>query len=80
MKRFNAVIFALMMATLSISGCLSNDDSDESGDTPDDVFSDWDVYHVVTGDDLPNCNPETLGRLYYVADNAIFEVCLTTGW
>ena len=33
-----------------------------------------------SGDDLPNCNSDTLGRLYYVASTTTFEVCLTSGW
>ncbi len=80
MRRLNAVIFALMMATLSLAGCFGGDDIDDSNETTDDVLSDWEVYHVATGTDLPNCNSDTLGRLYYVADTTNFEVCLTSGW
>ena len=40
----------------------------------------WEVYYVDSGDDLPNCNSDTLGRLYYVASTTTFEVCLTSGW
>ena len=80
MKRLNAVLFALMMATLSLAGCFGGDDDGGSDDEPTETLDDWKVYMVDSGDDLSNCNSETLGRLYYVADVDTFEVCLTTGW
>ena len=80
MKRLNAVLFALMMATLSLAGCLGGDDSDDSDEDPVETLDDWTVYMVDSGDDLPNCNSDTLGRLYYVANIETFEVCLTSGW
>ena len=80
MRRLNAVLFALMMATLSLAGCFGGDDSDDSDEDPVETLDDWTVYMVDSGDDLPNCNSDSLGRLYYVADVDTFEVCLTTGW
>ena len=79
MKRLNAVLFALMMATLSLAGCFGGDD-DDSDEDPVETLDDWTVYMVDSGDDLPNCNSDTLGRLYYVANIETFEVCLTSGW
>ena len=80
MKRLNAVLFALMMATLSLAGCFGGEDDGGSDDEPTETLDDWKVYMVDSGDDLPNCNSDSLGRLYYVADVDTFEVCLTTGW
>ena len=80
MRRLNAVLFALMMATLSLAGCLGGDDSDDSDEDPVETLDDWTVYMVDSGDDLPNCNSDTLGRLYYVDNIETFEVCLTSGW
>ena len=68
------------MATLSLAGCLGGDDGGGSDDDPTETLDDWTVYMVDSGDDLPNCNLDSLGRLYYVADVNTFEVCLTTGW
>ena len=70
------------MITTSLAGCLGGDDGNSGTDNvPNEPeLSDWDVYHVESGDDLPNCNSETLGRLYYVASATTFEVCLTSGW
>ncbi len=70
------------MITTSLAGCFGSGDEDSETDTVSNEpkLSDWEVYHVESGDDLPNCNSETLGRLYYVASTTTFEVCLTSGW
>ena len=80
MRRVNAVLFAILMATMSLAGCFGGDDNDDSEEEPVETLDDWMVYSVDSGDDLPNCNSNSLGRLYYVANLNTFEVCLTTGW
>ncbi len=77
MKKAIASIFCLLMITTSLAGCLGGDDGNSGTDNvPDEPeLSDWDVYYVASGEDLPNCNSETLGRLYYVEDPGAFEVC-----
>ena len=80
MRRANALLLAFLMATLSLAGCLGGGDDDGSGEEPAETLDEWMVYSVDSGDDLPNCNSETLGRLYYVANIETFEVCLTSGW
>ena len=82
MKKVHAILFSFLMMTMSLAGCFGSGDEDSETDTvPNEPeLSDWEVYHVESGDDLPNCNSETLGRLYYVASTTTFEVCLTSGW
>ena len=82
MKKAIASIFCLLMITTSLAGCLGGDEGNSGTENvPDEPeLSDWDVYHVEAGSDLPNCNSDTLGRLYYVASTTTFEVCLTSGW
>ena len=80
MRRVNALLLAFLMATLSLAGCLGGDDGGGSDEAPAETLEDWTVYMVDSGDDLPNCNSDSLGKLYYVADVDTFEVCLTTGW
>jgi ELWxxDGT repeat protein len=80
----NSLLVVLMLiavggfAILSDNG--SNTDSSSDDGESQQMEDEWDVYYVDSGDDLPNCNSETLGRLYYVASIATFEVCLTSGW
>jgi len=80
MRRANALLLAFLMATLSLAGCLGGDDGGGSDEEPAETLEDWTVYMVDSGDDLPNCNSDSLGKLYYVADVDTFEVCLTSGW
>ena len=68
------------MATMSLAGCFGGDDNGASEEEPVETLDDWMVFSVDSGDDLPNCNSNSLGRLYYVANLNTFEVCLTTGW
>lgn len=64
----------------------ADDGKGDAGDNSDDGegnpigLSDWDVYYVESGDDLPACGSATLGRLYYVASTAGFETCTSAGW
>ena len=80
----NSLLVVLMMiavggfAILSDNG--SNSDSSSDDGENQQMEDEWDVHYVDSGDDLPNCNSDTLGRLYYVASIATFEVCLTSGW
>ena len=66
MRRANALLLAFLMATLSLAGCFGGDDGGGSDDEPTETLDDWKVYMVDSGDELPNCNSDTLGRLYYV--------------
>lgn len=79
MKRLNATMLALIIATISLAGCFGDDDGG-SDDESTETLDDWKVYMVDSSDDLPNCNSDSLGMLYYVADVEAFEVCLSTGW
>ena len=80
----NSLLVVLMLIAVGGFAILS-DNGSNSGSSNDDgenqqMDDEWDVYYVDSGDDLPNCNSDTLGRLYYVASIATFEVCLTSGW
>ena len=83
--RTNAVLFALMMITISLAGCIGGDDAgstDEipTDETPIETLTDWEVYSVQSANDLPACNADTNGRLYYVEADNNFQVCKTNGW
>ena len=81
MKRSIALLICLLMMTVPLTGCLGGDD-EESPETPETTPSlgDWDVYYVASSADLPNCNSDTLGRLYYVEADTGFQTCTSTGW
>ena len=41
MRRVNAVLFALLMATMSLAGCFGGDDGDHSDEDPVETLDDW---------------------------------------
>ena len=81
MKQASTVVFALMMMmTVSLAGCFGGDDGDSNDETPTDSLFDWQVHFAASAADLPVCNDDTNGRLYYVDADAEFQVCKTSGW
>ena len=83
MKRIKTLLLALIMTTMTLSGCVGNSDVETSegddvelGESPDD----WPTYYVQSSGDLPTCDSSTLGRLYYVEDDVNFQACMSTGW
>ncbi len=77
MKRPIALLFCLLMITMPMAGCIGGDDS---SDASDEVLDDWNVHFAATAADLPACDEDTNGRLYYVEADNEFQVCKTTGW
>ena len=57
--------------------CIGGDDS---SDASDEVLDDWNVHFAATVADLPACDEDTNGRLYYVEADNQFQVCKTSGW
>ena len=46
----------------------------------DEILDDWNVHFAATAADLPTCDEDTNGRLYYVEADGQFQVCKTSGW
>jgi len=64
-----------------LTGCIGGDaETDEGDDVVVEELDDWPTYAVVSAGDLPTCDTTTLGRLYYVEDQAEFQVCKSNGW
>ena len=62
---------------MPMAGCFGGEDSP---DAPDEELDDWNVHFAATAADLPVCNEDTNGRLYYVEADNQFQVCKTSGW
>ena len=77
MKRPIALLFCLLMLTLPLAGCFGGDDP---SDGSDEELDDWNVHFAATAADLPACDADTNGRLYYVEADNQFQVCKTSGW
>ena len=79
MKRILALMFCLMMMTIPLSGCINNND-DSTTEEEIIELQEWHVHFAVNTADLPTCNEDTYGRLYYVESENEFQVCKSTGW
>ena len=77
MKRPIALLLCLLMISVAVAWCFTGNDS---SDTTDEELDDWNVHFAATVADLPNCDEDINGRLYYVEANNQFLVCKTTGW
>ena len=79
LEYMNKHLFAIVMAaSVLLSGCFGTTEEPEEPEPPE--LSDWDVYYVQSGSELPACGSETLGRLYFIAETTAFEVCTISGW
>lgn len=63
-------------------GCLTacSGGGSSGGSSPSTPTNGWVTYYVATRNILPSCAGDIIGRLYYVEDQANFQVCKTTGW
>ena len=85
MKKLHAVLFAFLMMTMSLAGCLSGDAGVDGEDGAEGVAGpageDGSSLHmVVSSADLPDCDSAHLGQIYFVSGEGAFQVCSATGW
>ena len=75
-------LICLLMVLTSLSGCIGGDVETSEGDDVElgESTDDWPTYYVPTANDLPTCDANTLGRLYYVEADTNFQACMSTGW
>jgi hypothetical protein len=64
-----------MMMTVSLAGCFGGDDGDSNEETPIVTLDDWQVHFANSASDLPECNDDRGGWLFYVGEDENFQVC-----
>ena len=76
-----AIFLALMMATMSLAGCFGGDDGGSNeNETPVGTLDDWQVHFADSRLDLPECDEDRNGWLYYINADENFRVCTQLGW
>ena len=83
MKRIESLLLCSLLVLSSLSGCIGTDEPDvETNPQQEDPteLSKWTTYYAVDLSDLPACNTDSIGLLYYVADINAFQTCQTNGW
>ena len=79
-KSFNAVFFALLMATMSLAGCFGGNDNEQidGNETPVETLTNGRSILRMPSD-LPECN-ENESWLYYASEDQNFRGCTSFGW
>jgi len=81
--KVKSIILCLMMISICFAGCLGVEDpviNEDESEPSEELSDDWPSYYVVTANDLPVCDANTLGRLYYVEADTNFQACTSNGW
>ncbi len=73
-----AILLALMMTATALSGCSGTDQDD--GQSDGEELEDWGVYLAQSESDLPPCDSNTDGRLYYLSSDSGFRACSGGSW
>jgi hypothetical protein len=77
------LLFGALGGYVIINGgqLIPNDGDDQQDDGNEQRFpAEWNVFYVVAGGYLPDCDATKLGRLYYVEAESAFYVCKSDGW
>ena len=73
-----AILLALMMATMSLAGCVSGEEDELPAES--ELPDDWQVHYATSASDLPECVIDRFGWLYYISSDQNFRVCTQLGW
>ena len=82
-RTLSAILLGLLMVMMPLAGCVS-DGTDglqgpEGPEGPPGV--DGSTLHLVVAEsDLPECNTDLQGQIYFVSSDGAFQVCSTMGW
>ena len=87
-----AILLGLLMVMMPLAGCVS-DGTDglqgpEGPEGPEgppgadgaDGADGSSLHLVVAESDLPECNGDLQGQIYFVSSDGAFQVCATMGW
>ena len=82
-RAYTAIGLAMLLAFVSVMVyMISSLDEDEilTQESGDVELKEWHTYYVESESDLPECEEDTIGRLYYIESSEKFEACTSNGW
>ena len=82
-RTLSAILLGLLMIMLPLAGCVSDGtDGLQGTEGPEGPpGADGSSLHLVVAEsDLPECNGDLLGQIYFVSSDGAFQVCSTMGW
>jgi ELWxxDGT repeat protein len=80
------ILMVGLLIMASLAGCLGSSDRTESQGKQETSYqdeeelTDWQVHFAASTSNLPNCQSEKIGWLYYIQDQENFRVCTQFGW
>ena len=85
-RTLSAILFGLLMVMMPLAGCVSDGTDGTDGlqgpeGPPGADGTDGSSLHLVVAEsDLPECNGDLQGQIYFVSSDGAFQVCSTMGW
>jgi len=79
-QNYVAIFLALVTATMSLAGCFGSEETSGVNDEQGDSLNEWQVHLAMSESDLPNCNSERQGWLYFIRSEENFRTCTNSGW
>jgi len=77
-KHFAMLLVTLLTASIT-SGCIGDNDEKDEEETTGEL-KDWNLFHVQSSSELPDCNPDNEGKLYYISSEGSFMSCSIGTW
>ena len=85
-RTLSAILLGLLMVMMPLAGCVSDGTEGLQGpEGPEgppgaDGVDGSSLHLVVAESDLPECNGDLQGQIYFVSSDGAFQVCSTIGW
>ena len=82
-RTLSAILLGLLMIMLPLAGCISDGTDGIQGPEGSEgpAGEDGSSLHLVVAEsDLPECNGDLQGQIYFVSSDGAFQVCATMGW
>ncbi|MEC7041975.1 MAG: hypothetical protein VXW89_01540, partial [Candidatus Thermoplasmatota archaeon] len=85
-RTISAIFLGLLMVMMPLAGCVSDGTDGLQGPEgpegpPGADGADGSSLHLVVAEsDLPECNGDLQGQIYFVSSDGAFQVCATMGW
>ncbi len=73
-----APLLVLLMLTAMVGYTIIGNEEYFSDETNDQT--EWNIHYITNSSQLPDCDLDTRGRLYFVEADAAFQICAAGGW
>ena len=79
-RTMSAILLGLLMVMMPLAGCVSDGTDGLQGPEGPPGEDGSSLHLVVAESELPECNGDLQGQIYFVSSDGAFQVCSTMGW